>query len=160
MVDCCGGDSNYKGGTKKLMGQIQLTVSLVMIGLFTIAIIGFGLNFANDNNAAVSIADDSEMSSLYSRTQGNVSAFEEDSESQYQSLIETTVGSEGTAPSTGPFAVTPLNAIGVVRNVLETGYIKIFGTGSGFGIFLTALIAIILFMLGLFIYKTLRGMPD
>ena len=40
------------------MGQISLTISLIMIGLFTIAIISFATNFAVDTDAAVSISDD------------------------------------------------------------------------------------------------------
>lgn len=144
-----------------MSGQIQLTISLVLIGLFTIAIIGFGINFANDNNTPISIADDAEMSSLYDKTKADTSAFSTDSESQYQSIVETNVvAGTGTAPTAGPFAVTPMNALGVVKNVLQTGYTKIFGTGSGFGIFLTSLFAVLLFILGLYLYKTLRGLPD
>ena len=143
------------------MGQIQLIVSLIMIGLFTFAIVGFAMYFAVDNDASISVADDPEMSSLYTSTEQDVNDFSSDSESQYQSIIETTLEPGSDAPqSVGPFAVTPINAIGVVKNILQTGYIKIFGTGSGFGIFLTSLIAVITFMLGLFLYKTLRGLPD
>jgi len=143
------------------MGQIQLIVSLIMIGLFTFAIVGFAMYFAVDNDASISVADDPEMSSLYTSTEQDVNDFSSDSESQYQSIIETTLEPGSDAPqSVGPFAVTPINAIGVVKNILQTGYIKIFGTGSGFGIFLTSLMAIITFMLGLFLYKTLRGLPD
>jgi len=34
------------------MGQIQITIAIVLTGLFAIALIGFGLNFALDNNTA------------------------------------------------------------------------------------------------------------
>lgn len=143
------------------MGQIQLIVSLIMIGLFTFAVIAFATNFAVDNEAKLSVADDAEMSSLYTSTKGNLDSFSSDSESQYQSIIETTLEPGSDAPqSVGPFAITPLNALTVVKNILQTGYTKIFGTGTGFGVFLTALISIIVFMLGLFLYKTLRGLPD
>jgi len=143
------------------MGQIQLTTSLVLIGLFSIAVIAFAIGFANDNNTTISIADDTEISGLNSLTTGNLSGFDDNSESQYQSIIETTIApGSGTAPSVGPFAITPLNAIGVVKNILQVGYTKIFGTGSGFGIFLTTFMAMIIFMVGLYVYKTLRGLPD
>lgn len=143
------------------MGQIKLTAALLMIGLFSIAVLTFAINFAGDNSAAVDISDDPEMNSLYSQSKSNVSGFNKDAEDTYESIIDTTVepGSQ-TAPSTGPFAVTPLNAIGIVQNIMETGYKKIFGTGSGFGIFLTALIGMLVFMIGLYLYKTLRGLPD
>ncbi len=160
MVSYSCNHNDNKGGEEKLMGQIQLIGSLVMIGLFTIALIGFGINFAADNDSPIDIADDSEISSLYDNTKSDVGEFEGDSSDQYQSILETTTGEQGTAPSTGPFAVTPLNAIGVVKNIMQTGYTKIFGTGDGFGIFLTSFIAIIVFIAGLYIYKTLRGLPD
>lgn len=147
---------NKKGG-----GQIQLTIALIMIALFSIAIISYAVRFAEDNNPSVDIRDDPEMVSLKSNAGGNVSSFNENSESQYQSIIETTIapGSDS-AQSVGPFAVTPSNAVGTTSNIIKVGYLKIFGTGEGFGIFLTALISIIVFMIGLYLYKTLRGLPD
>jgi hypothetical protein len=143
------------------MGQIKLTTALVMIGLFSIAIISFALNFAIDNDAAVSIADDSEISDLTTGISGNMSAFRAESESSYSSILNTTIDPGSlTVPSTAPFAITPGSALNVARNILSIAYQKIFGTNSGFSIFLVSLIAVIVFMLGLFIYKTLRGNPD
>ena len=142
-------------------GQIQLTVALVLIALFSVAIISFAINFAEDNNAAISISDDPEIMLLQSHSEGNASAFGGDSESQYQSIIETTIapGSDS-AQSVGPFAVTPANALGTTQNIIKVGYVKIFGTANGYGVFLTSFIAIIVFMIGLYLYKTLRGFPD
>lgn len=143
------------------MGQIQTTISLVLIGLFAIAVIGFGISFAANNDVAVSITDDAELSTLYTSSQDDISGFSDDSESQYQSIVETTLESGAqTTQSVGPFAITPANAISVVTNVLNVAYTKIFGTGSGFGIFLATLIAMIVFVIGLYLYKTLRGVPD
>lgn len=143
------------------MGQISLTISLVMIGLFSIAIIGFGIGFASDNNAAFSIADDPELAQFNLQAKGNASGFNQDAEDTYRSLINTTVNDESGVPTTtGTFAITPTNAVGTVSNVLQVGYTKIFGTGSGFGIFLTSLISILAFMIALYIYKTFRGNPD
>ncbi len=73
------------------MGQIQLTTSLILIGLFTVAIIGFTVNFALDNNSPVDISNDPELSSLNSQTKGNLSQFgrseEHTSELQSHSFI-------------------------------------------------------------------------
>lgn len=142
------------------MGTIQLTVSLAMIALFAIALISFGTNFAADNNAPVSIADDPEIINLYSQSGGNLSGFESGSEGQYESIVETTTGEGGTAPTSGPFTATSPSVLEVAKSVIKTGYIKIFGSGSGFGIFMSVFVGIILFMIGLYIYKTLRGLPD
>jgi len=142
-------------------GQIQLVISMVLIGLFSIAIIGFAIQFAVDNNAAIDISDDAEISNLFDNSKSNISGFGNSSEDTYSSILNTTVepGSQ-TVPSTAPFAITPFNALGIVKSILFVTYGKIFGTGAGFGIFLTAFVGVIVFMLGLLIYKTLRGNPN
>ncbi|MHA1880874.1 MAG: hypothetical protein ACTSYG_10810 [Candidatus Heimdallarchaeota archaeon] len=144
------------------MGQINLTIALVMIGLFTVALLGFAINFASDNDAEISLSDDPELSSLYTKTGGNLSGFDEGAESSYASIVETTIAEGGqTTASGGQFAITPTNVIGVVKNIIKVGYIKIFGTGSGFGIFLTTFLGLLVFVIGLYIWKTWAGRaPD
>jgi hypothetical protein len=139
------------------MGQIQLTIALVMIGLFSVALIGFGVNFAADNDAAISLSDDPEISNLDTNIQGNLSSFRSGSESTYQSIVESSIDEGETTPSGGQFAITPVNAISTVSNILKTGYLKIFGTGSGFGIFITAFLGLIGFIMGLYLWKTWAG---
>lgn len=142
-------------------GQIQLTVALVLIGLFTIAIISFATNFATDNNAYIDINNDADLSALGSNAAGNISSFNTQSGEQYQSIIETTIapGSDS-AQSVGSFAVTPASSLETSKNIIKVGYVKIFGSGNGFGVFLTSLISVIVFIIGLYLYKTLRGLPD
>ena len=140
--------------------QITLTISLVTIALFSIAIISFCVGFANDNDAAINIADDPELFALNTETSSGISDFKDDSEGTYSSILETTIepGSDVTQ-STGPFAITPRNIIGVTKSIFYLPYQKIFGSGSGFGIFFTAFIALLLFIISLLMYKTLRGNP-
>jgi hypothetical protein len=143
------------------MGQISLINSLVLIGLFTIALLSFAIGFAHDTNAPISIANDQELTNLNSRITGNVSSFAPDSNKTYYSIVGSEVTSTDITPSGQQFSLTPLNAISVVKTILSVGYIKIFGNGSGFGIFLTTFIAILTFMIGLFIWKTWKGgSPD
>lgn len=140
--------------------QITLTMSLIFIGLFTIAIMGFATNFANDNNSAVSVTDDAEVNTLYTDIRTNVSNIEEDSEGTYASILETTVepGSD-VAQSTGSFAGGIKGVTDVGKNVIYIPYKKIFGSGEGFAIFFTIFGAIVVFLFGLYLYKTLRGNP-
>jgi hypothetical protein len=142
------------------MAQLQLTIALVLTGLFAVAIIGFAINFAIDNDAPINIANDPEIISLYGQQTGNLSGFTSDSESQYKSILETTIAPEsGSATSTGSFAKT-WNIFSAAKNVVQIGYIKIFGSNSGFQIFINSILGIIALMIGLFLYKTLRGQPD
>ena len=139
---------------------ISMITSIVMIILFVIAIIGFSIGFANDNDATMSVADDSEVSSMYSKSSGNMSLLKDQSEDTYQSILSSTIepGSD-VVQSAGPFAVTPTNVIGTTSNIITLPYKKIFGSGSGFGVFFTAFGSFLLFIIGLLIYKTLRGSP-
>jgi|TARA_Y100000034_G_scaffold90701_1_gene109301 hypothetical protein len=128
-----------------------------MIGLFTIAIIGFATNFAIDNNSEVSVLDDPEFSTLNNSVSTNVGSFRGASESTYQSIIESSIEQADTTPSGGQFAITPTSSVAVTKNILEVGYIKIFGNGEGFGIFITTFLGLITFIFGLLIWKTWAG---
>jgi len=143
------------------MGQIQYTTALIMIGLFAVAIIGFAANFASDNDSPISISDDPELVTLQTNLEGNLSDFRSSSQSTYQSIVESSIETGDTTPSGGQFAITPVSAVPVAKNIIKVGYIKIFGTGSGFGVFITAFLSIIVFTIGMYIWKTWGGRtPD
>jgi len=142
------------------MALKQLTISIISIILFSIAILGFGIGFASDNDASVSISDDSEISSLSADLKVNIDQFKDDSESTYQSIVESSTEGE-TTPTGGSFAITPGALKNALFSIFRTGYIKIFGADSGFGIFLTALITMIVFLFGIYIWKAWIGRsPD
>lgn len=144
--------------------QIQWTISLVLIGLFTVAIIGFSINFASDNNSPINIANDLELSNLYTQTGENLSGFNTGSEDTYASIINSSISpssASGTTTTAGQFSITPINIIGIVTNILKVGYSKIFGNGAGFQIFLTTFLGMIVFITALYIWKTWAGRsPD
>ena len=143
--------------------QIELTVSLIMIALFTLAIVGFTINFAIDNDAEVSVLDDPDerLDSLYTTGEGNLDTFRTEGEDTYQSILDTTVepGSD-VVQSAAPFAVTPKNIISVFGSIITVPKDVIFGgSGSPFSFIFTTLIVVITFIFGLYLYKTLRGNP-
>jgi len=144
------------------MGQIQFTVSLVMIGLFTIAIIGFAMSFANNNTVYVDINDDPELAELFTNVSSNSATFADASGNTYDLIGSSTIGAgDTTTTSGGQFKITPGSLISSMTSILKTGYVKIFGNGSGFGIFITTFISIIIFIIGLLIWKTWAGkIPD
>lgn len=140
--------------------QITLTISLVMLALFSFAIIGFAVSFANDNDAAMSIADDTELSSLRTEVSSGLGQFETEAGDTYTSILDTTIepGSD-VIQSAAPFAITPGNIVQVSKSIIMLPYKKIFGSGSGFSGFFTTFIILIVFIFGLLLYKTLRGNP-
>lgn len=144
------------------MGQLQWTVSLVFVALFAISIIAFSLGFANDNSAPVSLASDSDINNLYSSATGNISGFNTGAEATTTSIINSSISEAGSTTQTaGQFSITPTNVLNIMFQTLRTGYTKIFGSGGGFGIVITTFIGLIVFITGLYIWKTWGGRnPD
>ena len=143
------------------MGQLSFTISIVIIALFTIALISFAANFAIDNDSPVSIQDDSELMGLKSNISDDVSTFKEKSEDSYKSIVDSSITKGDNLESGGTFSLTIASSLSTVTNILRVGYVKIFGTGSGFGIFITAFISIILFIAFMYFAKTWLGRnPD
>jgi len=143
------------------MGTIQLTTSLVLITLFTVAILGFAINFAIDNNSAVDIADDADIQNLNKGLNSSVRGFKGDSESTYNTIINSTVqpGSD-TLQSPAPFTITWSNTLGFATNIFTVTYNVIFGKEGTFSIFLNTFIGLIIFIGVLYIVKTWKGAPD
>ena len=141
--------------------QISLTISITMIFLFCLAIFGFAINFANDNEAVMNIGTDPTASSTYDANLGNSSQFITESEETYTSILESTIG-EGSdsLPSTAPFAPTKGSLLGSIKNIIILPKNAIFGgSGSQFGIFFSVFIGLIVSIFGFYVYKTLRGNP-
>ena len=142
--------------------QTTLTISIVFIVLFSISIMAFAINFANDNDAYMSIADDKNNTYLYySSASGNASEFTDDANSTYHSIKGTTVepGSD-VIQSAESFTITWSNAFSSFTNLLNIPRNAIFGgREGGFNFFFTALTGIILFLIGLYLIKTWRGNP-
>lgn len=141
--------------------QLSLTISLIMIGLFTTAIIGFAIGFASDNNSAVSVSDKPDVVNLYADGQDAVSQFKEESEGTYESILETTIepGSD-VMPSAGPISGTRGSFVQSGKNAIVLPITYIFGGfGSPFGMFFVAFFSIIALMFALYLIKTWRGNP-
>jgi len=141
--------------------QIDLTISITMITLFSIAIFGFAINFGNDNDADMNIGSDSVVASTYDLHKDNASQFSTETESTYTSILESTVaeGSDIT-PSAAPFSPTRGSLVGSLKNMVTLPINSIFGGwGSPFGIFFTVLISIITLIFALYLIKTWRGNP-
>lgn len=145
------------------MGEIQYTNSLIMIGLFAIALVTFAINFAGDNDASISISGDNEFNNLNTYASGNVSGWSQDDVGYISSAYTNTTasGSSDVTEQGGQFKKGSQNTVNTVFSVLNTGWKKIFGQDNGFGVFLTALVSIIIFTFIRYQYKTWFGkQPD
>ena len=140
------------------MGQINFTISLIFIALFTVAILGFAIQFASDNGTTISIED--KLGSLRTNEESALSDFRGESEDTYQSIIESSIETGDTTVSGGQFALTPLTLVSTVYNILDVGWIEITGGDENFAIFSTTLLSLIGIILGMYVWKTWRGNPD
>lgn len=142
------------------MAQIQLTIALVMIAMFTIAVIGFAINFGVDNNAQMNIANNPQLNTLNANATTGISTFSQTSNSTSNSILSTTIaaGSQS-APSVAPFVISITNPLGILTP-LQAVFNAATTEFPVLGIFFDAIVAILIFMLFLLAYKTLRGFPE
>ena len=143
------------------MGQIKMITSIVMSALFVLAIVVFSIQFGADNNSGVLLGDDPEYSEIQDSIVGDIREFNQDANTSSNTILSTTQeAGDQSASSGGQFKVTATTAITLVTTFLTLSFGKIFGNDTGFGIFLTAIISILLWIIGLYIWKSWKGNPD
>ena len=143
------------------MGQKDFVIGIMAIGLFTIAIIGFAVDFASDNNSVIKITDDAEINNLNLVTENNITNMRSNTQESYTSIVKSSIEQGENIQSGGTFSLTITNAIQTMFNIIKVGYTKIFGTGQGFSIFMTGFITIITFLGFMYFAKMWLGRnPD
>ncbi|MBU1235144.1 MAG: hypothetical protein KKC77_19825 [Proteobacteria bacterium] len=140
------------------MGQNQFIIAVALSVMFSIAFLSFATNFATEQDAVISIANDGEMSGLVTYADADAISFTDgvnDSEVSFsQSSIEETSQS-GTLVTGSAFKT--LGPVGTLKNIVSVGYVKIFGGDSGFNSILYLLMGTIL-TIGIFLmWKTWKG---
>lgn len=137
-----------------------MITSIAMIILFTIAIIGYAIGFANDNDAEIRIDQNPDISSMNVFARANLSAYESKTEKTYASIANTTIetGSD-VIKSPRVFTITWSNLFDTLNNIMTVMYSSIFGRGGTFAIFLTTFGAMILLLFAFYIIKAWRGNP-
>ena len=143
------------------MGQIKLISGMIMAALFTLSIVIFAAQFGVDNDASVMLTDDSDYDGLNDTIIGEIRDINEDANSSVNTLMGTTQDlGDQSATSGGQFKVTVSTVMGILTTQLGVGFAKIFGEDTGFGILLTAITSLLLWMIGLYVWKTWKGNPD
>jgi len=140
------------------MGFIKFVTSFGFIAIFSIAILSYMIGFAGDNEVYVSLSDDDELSSLKTESSSYLATFSSDVNSSSEALSKAKIISgDETIESGGIFKNNPKSVYDASKNILRTGYKKIFGSDESFGIVLTTLISFFVMMLGLYIWKVWKG---
>jgi len=155
---------NMMKKNKRGEGIMQWSIAWVFIALFIVAIIGFSLGFASDNSSVISISDDAELMNTYGNVSGNVGGFQTSTSETLNSTLSTTISptaSSGTTTTAGQYSISLGDLYGVAKNTLTLGYVKVFGSDSGFAIFITTFLSVIVFIFTYYIIKAWIGRtPD
>jgi hypothetical protein len=145
------------------MGQIKFIGSIMMVMLFTIAIIGYATNFGIDNNSGTRIDDlDDDFTQLQTNitaeVQGNRLEVTNSSEGFFESSFHQSSDSVDTTTVTGGQFKTIVKApVSAIKTIFGSINKNIFGKSKEFGIFLTGLISLIVIAGMLYIWKTWKG---
>lgn len=140
------------------MGHVKFISGILMTALFIMAILMFSFNFAIDNNSPINLQNDTDYVIMNTELSQNLSQFTTDSASSSETLASSTLASGDTATATGgQFKVSFGTSMNMVYSALKGGYKKIFGSDTGFGIFLTALTSLLVYLGALYIYKAWIG---
>lgn len=140
------------------MGYIKWTVGLVTIGLFALAILGFAIGFASDNNAPISLANDPEIVTFRSQGITNTTGFKNNVQDTTISILNSTISpGDETTEGGAQFKLTPTNSLGAVKNMIELGYLKVFGSNSNFNVFMFSFLAILVFVTFMLVMKAWIG---
>ena len=122
------------------MGSIKFAANIIMISLFTIAIITFATNFGVDNNSAVRLDNDSSFESIRSDMSLEVANQKIDANSSSKSFSTSTIlPGDDTHATGGQFKIGIGTSLKMINNALVIPFNKIFGKDIGFGIFLNEL---------------------
>ena len=140
------------------ISHIKLITSMLMMALFSVAIITFSINFGNDNDAAINIAEDPDFVSFNTQVKANLSSFNDDAESSSNSFFESAASTgDQVSTSGGQFKVGIKSAMSITTSTVNAGFKKIFGSDTSFGIILTSFIALLVYIAGLLAYKAWFG---
>lgn len=91
------------------MDMRKLLTSFILIGLFIVAMIGFGFNMAEENNAEGSILDDSSVSNIYTDVQDSISQGRSKSDESSKPLLNSSDSSFTEA--TADFIITGIKSV-------------------------------------------------
>ena len=145
------------------MGEIKYISSLTMAILFSVAIIGFMFNYAADNDAAINLANEPLMDSYNTNVIESIENFSiTDVNDSSNTFIKSTMTSgDQVTSSGGQFKVGLWSLLGGIGNMFTLARDKLFGGNAAFGIFLSALSGLMLYIGIRYLYKSWVGAnPD
>jgi len=144
------------------MGQIKFIGSLLMISLFTLAIMNYAITFGEDNDAPININEEVKVTTAKSDIEGELGGFDTATSNSSQAFYKITQDPQDeTAGGGGLWRNLITNPVNALKSVFTLARDKIFGGSSAFGAVLTAVTGFIIAIGLMYLYKTIWGKnPD
>jgi len=143
------------------MGEIKWVAGLLLAGLFGFALIMFAINFANDNGSAYTLEEGDGFNSTKNQLNQTFFTFHSDVNTSSDKFFQSEIQEGDTVVKGGQFKVGPGSALTVVTLLISQAFKSVFGSGVGFGVFLTALTSFLALVTFLYIWKVWAGRnPD
>lgn len=142
------------------MGEIKFVGSLLLIALFVMAIVGYVVNFQNDNSAVVLLTDEQSMGGLQTSLEENLTLMGYDVNQASIGFMNSTADEQGTDVTTktgGQFKLgmkSVLDTFSSIRNVINQ---NIFGGKKGLIFFMTMLGVFMTYVAIRYVWKTWKG---
>jgi|TARA_Y100000310_G_scaffold30186_1_gene28728 hypothetical protein len=144
------------------MGQIKFITAMVMISLCSIALMGYVINFGDDNDALVKLEDNSEFTNLNTNLNTEIKTYANTTNASGISIFDSKIESQEVTTTTG----NPLQQISTIFNSFKLiantiNNVLLGGKDGGFGIIFTGFITLISIIGILVAWKTWVGRnPD
>ncbi len=144
------------------MGMIKFLTGFAFVAIFAIAIISYSLGFAVDNNAAVSISQDTGLNAVSATAKSGLSDFKTSSDTSTDILFGSSIASgDDNVEGGGQFKTGPLDIISTLTGIVRSANKTLFGEGNEFAVIFTTILTFIGFISSLYIWKAWKGgSPD
>jgi len=138
------------------MGLIKFVAPVLLLVVFTIAIISYTTNYAVDNNAAISLMDEQSFVNLNASLQSEMVTFQDDvNDSSSASTRSTTEAGSDTLKSPSVFQNIGSSAR-ALNAVLTLIKVEVFGGNPAFFIVITTLTAFFVLVIVLYVWKAFK----
>ena len=139
------------------MGQTELIITFAFITVFSLAIFGYATGFANDNDAVVSINNDSVSSGVVTYMNDSVSSISTETNSTLTQFFQQATSEGSTAEKSTASFNFGQQFYNNVKEVWKFITSVIFGGDSNFALITRVFLSTLALIVLLYVWKTLRG---
>lgn len=140
------------------MGQKDLVITLMLISIFSLALINYSIKFGIDNSAPINIANDSDLSDFSTTTGSELITYSVEINGTSRAFQESEVTDASDTTKTGTtFKEKENSPINAFKTIMQLGYQKIFGGGESFYPVFALVIATVVFIGIVYAWKTWKG---